>query len=94
MKITIEIPGDLYRRVKARSVTEGRSVREVAEELFHRYVDDWSEPAAETGGHAPQLIDGAPAPPWFGLLRRFARDAKGSSIRASIGRGIARERKL
>jgi hypothetical protein len=30
MKATIEVPDDLYRRVKAKSALEGRAVREVA----------------------------------------------------------------
>lgn len=30
MKATIEIPDELYRRVKAKSALEGRPVREVA----------------------------------------------------------------
>ncbi len=44
MKATIEIPDDLYRRVKAKSAMEGRTVRAVAVELFQR----WTE-AAESG---------------------------------------------
>ena len=40
MKATIEIPDDLYRRVKARSALEGRSVRSVAIELFQRWLNE------------------------------------------------------
>lgn len=39
MKATIEIPDDLYRQVKAKSAFEGRTVRELTEALFRRYVD-------------------------------------------------------
>ncbi|MFN8526769.1 MAG: hypothetical protein U0821_27010 [Chloroflexota bacterium] len=46
MKATIEIPEDLYRRVKAKSAREGRSVRDVTAELFRHWVDEPpSEPA-------------------------------------------------
>ncbi|MBI4349793.1 MAG: hypothetical protein HY553_23350 [Elusimicrobia bacterium] len=38
MKATIEFPDDLYRKVKARSALEGRSVREVALDLFRRWL--------------------------------------------------------
>jgi hypothetical protein len=39
MKATIDIPDDLYRRVKARSAEEGRRIREVAAELFRDWLD-------------------------------------------------------
>ena len=38
MKATIDIPDDLYRRVKARAALDGRAVREVAIELFTEWV--------------------------------------------------------
>jgi hypothetical protein len=38
MKATIDIPDDLYRRVKAKSALQGRPVRAVAIELFHRWL--------------------------------------------------------
>lgn len=40
MKATIDVPDDLYRRVKARSALEGRSVRDVALELFKRWLGE------------------------------------------------------
>jgi len=40
MKATIEIPDDLYRKVKAKSALQGRPVRAVAEELFRRWVEE------------------------------------------------------
>lgn len=45
MKATIEIPDELYRRVKAKSALEGRTVREVTTELYRTWVDE-PEPAA------------------------------------------------
>jgi len=40
MKATIDVPDGLYRRVKARSAMEGRSVREVTVLLFERWLDE------------------------------------------------------
>ena len=39
MKATLDIPDDLYRRVKARSAMEGRPVRSVAVQLFQKWLD-------------------------------------------------------
>ena len=43
MKTTIDIPDDLYRRVKAKSALEGRAVREVTIELYRDWLDKCSE---------------------------------------------------
>lgn len=40
MKATIEIPDDLYRRVKAKSALQGRTIREVTMELYQTWVVD------------------------------------------------------
>ena len=47
MKTTLDIPDDLYRRVKARSALLGRAVREVTIELYQRWL-------GESPGGAPQ----------------------------------------
>ena len=49
MKATIEIPDELYRRVKAKSALEQRTVRAVTMELFQRWLDE--EP--RTSGRSP-----------------------------------------
>jgi len=96
MKATMEIPDELYRRVKAKSALEGRAVRQVAEELFRSYVDERpqaGEPEARPA--ESQLTEGEPAPPWFGTLRKYAKRTERhdmDSIRESIARGIVRER--
>lgn len=90
MKATVEVPDDLYRRVKAKSAMQGRRVREVAVELFRGWVNE--------AGPAPAAKQSAPTapPPWFGALRRYAKYAKGrhdmESIRKSIARGRTAER--
>lgn len=38
MKVTIEIPDGLYRRVKAQAAAEGRTVRDVTIELYQTWV--------------------------------------------------------
>ena len=43
MKTTIDVPDDLYRRVKAKSALEGRAVREVTIELYREWLDKCSE---------------------------------------------------
>lgn len=40
MKATIDVPDGLYRRVKARSALEGRSIRDVTVLLFERWLDE------------------------------------------------------
>lgn len=101
MKATIEIPDDLYRQVKAKSALEGRAVREVTEELYRRYVWGELEPKKESAQgqarEAPKLPGGQPVPSWFGLAGHTIEPAEEQdmeSIRASIARGIAREREL
>jgi len=95
MKATIEVPDELYRRVKAKSALEGRAIREVTEELFRRYVGEEARGRDEQSERTPRLVDGKPAPPWFGMLSKYARRAKQhdmEAIRESIARGVVRER--
>jgi hypothetical protein len=39
MKTSLDLPDDLYRQVKSKSALEGRTVREVATELFTAWVE-------------------------------------------------------
>lgn len=93
MKATIDIPEELYRRVKAKSALEGRAVREVTIDLFHHWVEDAQAEAAS--GVQPKSASGTSAPPWFGALRQYAANAGGrhemEAIRESIARGRARK---
>ncbi len=43
MKTTIDLPDDLYRKVKAKSALQGRAVREVTIELYRQWLDRGSE---------------------------------------------------
>jgi hypothetical protein len=49
MKATVDIPDALYRRIKARSALEGRTVREVTIELYEQWLRDGSAEGAGTG---------------------------------------------
>ena len=100
MKATMEIPDDLYRQVKAKSALEGRPVREVAIELFRRYVGlgEPLEPGrGRNNAERQQQNGGQSAPEWFGVLRSSARRVKRhdmEAVRESIARGIASDRSL
>lgn len=38
MKATIDVPDELYRRVKAKTAMQGRAIREVTIELYQRWL--------------------------------------------------------
>jgi hypothetical protein len=61
MKATIEIPDDLYRKVKAKSALQGRPVRAVAIELFDAWVNESQRPERDelSVGELMSDIDGA-----------------------------------
>jgi len=40
MKVTIQVPEELYRKVKAKTAAQGRRVREVSIELFENWVNE------------------------------------------------------
>jgi hypothetical protein len=44
MKATLEIPDELYRRVKAKSALQGRAIREVTIDLYQHWLADESAP--------------------------------------------------
>ncbi len=54
MKATIEIPDELYRKVKAKSALEGRPVRAVTVELLRTWV---GEPSEQDTTRSPSLHD-------------------------------------
>lgn len=89
MKATIDIPDDLYRRVKAKSAMQGQPVREVVVTLFQGWIGEaTAEPAA-----APVSADGR-TPAWFGAARKYAVRAEHhdmAAIRRSIVLGRARK---
>lgn len=47
MKATIEIPDELYRQVKAKSIMEGRTIREVTIKLYQAWLKREAPPIDE-----------------------------------------------
>jgi predicted CopG family antitoxin len=92
MKATIDIPDDVYRRVKAKSAIEGRPVRDVTVELFRKWI---GEVSAEHEDVEATRRGAELRPAWFGSLRRYAKNAKRRhdmrSVRQSIARGRVAE---
>ena len=63
MKATIDIPDELYRRVKAKSALQGRHVREVTIELYQRWLSSRegpSQPAVQSDWLAAWLKHSIP----------------------------------
>lgn len=90
MKATIDIPDELYRRVKAKSALRGQPVREVAVSLFRA----WMAEPGEAMHPSPLQTTHEPAPVWFGMARRYARQGVShdmATIRESIVKGRAEE---
>lgn len=57
MKATIDIPDDLYRRLKAKTALKGRAVRDVAIELFRNWVQESGTPAHASAGSPVSWVD-------------------------------------
>jgi hypothetical protein len=93
MKATLDIPDDLYRRVKARSAMEGRPMRAVAVQLFQNWLD--GPPAAEAQPPPPELTEAElAAAPWLAISRRYIKPGMShdmDEIRAAIAAGSAAE---
>jgi len=93
MKATLEIPDDLYRRVKARSAMEGRPVRAVAVQLFQDWLD--APPPVEVEAMPSELTPAElAAAPWLAITRRYVKPGMShdmEDIRAAIAKGSAAE---
>ena len=89
MKATIDIPDDLYRRVKAKSALQGQPVREVVMHLFL----DWVDAPGENPNRVEEKWTETAAPAWFGAAKTYARKVAKhdmDSVRESIARGRGR----
>ena len=93
MKATLDIPDDLYRRVKARSAMEGRPMRSVAVQLFQNWLD--ALPAPEGQPTPPALTPAElEAAPWLALTQPFVKPGMSRAmddIRAALAKGWAAE---
>ena len=72
MKTTIDIPDDLYRRVKARSSLQGKRIREVAIELFSRWLESEDDGVPAAPDSALRWLD-----EWERLADRCIAEAPG-----------------
>lgn len=81
MKATIDIPDELYRRVKAKSALQGRRIREVTIDLYQRWLAGREEPSTE-----------APRADWLAewLKHSIARKRAGPTAREIITAGRGR----
>ena len=96
MKATLDIPDELYRRVKARSALEGRPVRAVAVQLFQTWLAAPPPPAPAPEKLTPAELKAAP---WLAITRRYIKPGMShemDDIRAAIAAGwtAAAEAKL
>ena len=89
MKATLDIPDELYRRVKARSAMEGRPLRTVVVELFQKWLDQSPVHTVLPDSQANQETA-----PWLAITRRHVRLGMShdmESIRAGIAAGWSAE---
>lgn len=56
MKVTTNLPDDLYRRVKARSATLGLTVRDITVDLYRRWLQE-PDPVHSPAPTAEQWLD-------------------------------------
>lgn len=93
MKATLDIPDDLYKRVKARSALEGKPIRSVAIELFQTWIQRPSDTDIENESASLSLEDYKKYP-WLELARKYKNGNPSSDfreIKKSIGMGWATE---
>lgn len=58
MKATIDVPDELYRRVKAKTALQGRAIREVTVELYQRWLEQDEAPTAAPVSAYEMMKDG------------------------------------
>ena len=83
MRTTLDIPDTMYRRIKARSAEEGRTVRSITLVLYSQWLGD-SRPEERRGSVRRRRTD---KPAWFGSVKvekSLPHDM--DSVRESIAR--------
>ena len=84
MKTTMDLPDDLYRRVKAKSALEGRPVREVTIDLYRQWLAE--RPAADASADPAERLSA-----WLDLADDAARRAPdGPTARDQLTEGRTR----
>jgi hypothetical protein len=93
MKATLDIPDDLYKRVKVRSALEGKPIRSVAIELFQRWIQTPTD--VEDKNESVSLsAEDYKKYPWLELARQYMNGNQSSDfaeIKKSIAKGWAKE---
>ena len=85
MKTTIDVPDELYRKVKAKSAVQGRRVRDVTVELFQRWIGEKPVAKAPPGSATAWLDD------WLRLGDELSKKAPpGPSAREVLEQDRAR----
>jgi hypothetical protein len=82
VKATFDLPEQLYREVKARTASEGRTVREVVVALFRQ----WLEAGKSPGGSTPQVDWKKHRPPLAHLVAEEPVDHSTTAVRESIAK--------
>lgn len=83
MRIEIDIPAELYRRLKSKSALQGKRIREVTIELYRRWLSEGTELAEEDA--AAWLRE------WLRLADGVLKDAPdGPSAREVLDEGRGR----
>ena len=95
MKATLDIPDDLYRRVKARSALEGRPVRSVAVQLFQAWLAA-PDPDLKAAPPEPDALteEDFAKHPWLKISQKYIRPGRShdlDEIRLAIARGSGAE---
>lgn len=85
MKATVDIPDNLYRRVKARAALEGRTVREVTTELYRQWLEE--EPAPTP----PHAEEGDPREAWLSGWEELGRQISAEAVDPRTTREIVLE---
>lgn len=89
VKATLEIPDELFRRVKARSAMEGRPLRAVAVQLFQDWLN--APPPAAVDPAASELMPAElAAAPWLAISQRYLKPGMShemEQIRVAIAKG-------
>ncbi len=95
MKATLDIPDDLYRRVKARSALEGRPIRSVAVQLFQNWLEAPSPPPKEVPPEEGALTEADfERFPWLRITRKYIKPGMSHNldeINEAIAKGWGEE---
>ena len=84
MKTTIDLPDDLYRRVKAKSALEGKTVREVATSLFQQWADGTVPRGEHLAGSDREESRLRRAQEWIASFRALSREMGDAATEGSV----------